>query len=1200
MKKKLTVFVLTAAMIGGLFVLPSAAAADGLVAFPGAEGAGKYATGGRGGTVVHVTNLNDSGTGSFRDAVAHTNRIVVFDVGGTVNLKSDVSVSGNITVAGQTAPGGGGITLRGGKIGMAGDNTIIRFVSSRPGENGVSECDAWGGSKGSNSMIDHCSIGWANDEQFGLYSGEHQTVQYSLIGPANCISYHAKGAHGFGIMMGSKNNTWHHNMIAHNISRNFRGKMGGALDYVNNVIYNWGYNTAYGTFGQENYVGNYFKQGPSTRGGNRFIAINSGTSPEKYRFYLTGNKLVKPDGSDYNAQMNTNNWLGVDYGSSGLTQQTFELTSPLKVTDVNGNDASIARGAQSADDAFNTVVAYAGAGISAAKRPRIDAEVMEEARTGGGSLTGGRDFSTLTSSDTELNEAIAKYGIIEMKYDEYYPPYVPKEINDSDNDGMPDEWELARGLDPNNANDARGDYQGTGYTNIEYYINDLTVNAFPAGVVEPSPTLTDLGEEYQNAAEDADSIRLPKSVKTPADITLPTVGAKGSAISWTSSSKVIVIKNNRVTAVNRSSAGSDSVVLTAAVKNGDFTLKRSFTVTVPGMPTKFDFGAGTVQSGYVAVSAATKYTSGGSYGFDNDDASDMTRAPGDIPTGYDELYADQVDCRSTFKAEVPNGKYKIVIHYGSWNTGFGTSYTVEGVPSGNLYSETAAQYVTETEVTDGVLDIGIAKGAQRYGGYINGLEIIAPRTDYSFDFGDGAVQSGCDAVTSGTWFTPMTGYGFTEGSSQEGMTRAPYDIPSGMEDLHNDQIWGETTFKVELPNGKYRVTIHYGSWNTGFGTNYVIEGTSSGNLYSETAAEYTTEVNVTDGMLDLEIRKGSKSYGGYINGMDIESIGEAATPTPTPEPTATPVPTPEAVVTGNSFNGSGQIMKIETTEQEPVTSVEGLTLYIGTRPGGADQTTKIEYATGGREGTAIALVSGKFASVNRGPRFAVNTPDSPYPYYTMTAEFYAKPVDGTAEPLAGELYYNDAPTALTNDKNTVVNGTKLPLIANEWNKITVTITKTEAAATRVIAVNGTQAAEDTAAEFPVFWGSNQTNYSKVLIDDLTVRTEKAETPEETPMPTEKPNRISVAAQPSGEGYSVSAEFEYNTDTEDELMAAVAVYGENGSLISLRFERIMPEPDGAITLDGVSAVRGNEIRAMLWKAEELCPIAEAEGLTVGTE
>ena len=899
MKKKILALALSAVVMTAFAPpLPAANAADALPAFPGAEGGGMYATGGRGGTVVHVTNLNDSGTGSFRDAVAHTNRIVVFDVGGTINLKSDVSCAGNITIAGQTAPGGGGITLKGGKIGMGGDNTIIRFVSSRPGENGSSECDAWGGSKGSNSMIDHCSIGWANDEQFGLYASEHQTVQYSLIGPSNCISYHSKGAHGFGIMMGAKNNTWHHNMIAHNISRNYRGKTSGSLDYVNNVIYDWGYQTAYGTFGQVNYVGNYFKRGLSTKGGNSYISINSGTAPEKYRFYLTGNKMVNSDGTDYKTEMNTNNWNGLNYGSSGLTESTFRIDAPVKVADVNGNDASVAKNAQTADEAFSTVIAYAGAGISADKRPRIDREVMEEARTGTGYLTGGRDFSNLTSSDTALNEAIATYDIKQMNYDEYYPAAITqKEITDSDNDGMPDEWELARGLDPNNAKDANGDYQGIGYTNIEYYINDLTVNAFPEGVVTLSPTLVDLGESYQNATSDANAIKLStNTIKTANDLTLPTQGAKGSSITWSSSSKAVVIKNNRITTVNRPSSGSETVTLTAAVTNGEFTIRRSFTVTVPGLPTKFDFGGGDVQDGYTAVTASTVYSSQTSYGFDGGSHEDMARAPGEIPSGYENLYNDQTLGETTFKAEIPNGKYTVVIHYGTWNTGFGTSFTVEGKNSGNLYSTTAAQYVTEVEVNDGMLDVVIAKGAKSYGGYINGLEIIAPKTEYHLDFGNGAVQTGYDAVTSTTAYTIMTGYGFTADSSQEGMDRAPGNIPSGYDNLYSDQIFGETNFRADMPEGKYSVTIYYGTWNTGFGTNYTLEGVSSGNLYSEAPAQYTTEVNVTDGALDLNIKKGAKSYGGYISGMDIVRTGDAEqvtpTPTPTAKPTATPTPAP--------------------------------------------------------------------------------------------------------------------------------------------------------------------------------------------------------------------------------------------------------------------------------------------------------------------
>lgn len=165
MKKKLILtlgILLTSSLINsGLYV----SAASNIAAFPGAEGGGKYATGGRGGSVYYVTNLNDSGSGSFRDAVSKPNRIVLFKVGGTIELKSDVVVSSNITIAGQTAPGGAGITLKNFKVGLGGSNIIMRFISSRPGERGkYAEYDALGGANGSNSIVDHCSFGWANDE----------------------------------------------------------------------------------------------------------------------------------------------------------------------------------------------------------------------------------------------------------------------------------------------------------------------------------------------------------------------------------------------------------------------------------------------------------------------------------------------------------------------------------------------------------------------------------------------------------------------------------------------------------------------------------------------------------------------------------------------------------------------------------------------------------------------------------------------------------------------------------------------------------------------------------------------------------------------------------------------------------------------------------------------------------------------------
>ncbi len=574
-KRRLMSLICVASML--VSMIPPAMASSSIVAFPGAEGAGKYATGGRGGKVYHVTNLNDSGTGSFRDAVSGSNRIVVFDVGGTIELESDVVVKGNITVAGQTAPGGGGITLKGGKIGMGGDNIIIRYVSSRPGENGEEECDAWGGSAGSNSIIDHCSIGWANDEQFGLYSKNmHQTVQYSIIGPANSISYHSKGCHGFGIMFGKGQNSWHHNMIAHNVSRNFRGKVEkqNTMDFVNNVLYNWGYQTGYGTLGRINYVGNYLKAGNSTTGSYHFFVRNSGSAIENYLFYVTGNKIMKKDGTAYDSSINTDNWNGV-----GFDKSVYGTDSPMVVQDVNGNDASVVANAQTADEAFATVTAYAGAGISADKRPKIDKQVMEEAINGTGYLTGGRDFSTVTES--ALLSAISKYNIKEMNYDEYYPePITTKEITDTDNDGMSDEWEILRGLNPNK-DDAMGDYLGQGYNNIEYYINDLTVDSFPDGVVTVSPLSADIGEEYYQIRDELEALSIsPTEIKKPADLTLPQTGSiHGLNISWTSASSAIKLSNNQIKTVNRKDS-DQSVTLTASISHGGYNMSKNFTVTV--------------------------------------------------------------------------------------------------------------------------------------------------------------------------------------------------------------------------------------------------------------------------------------------------------------------------------------------------------------------------------------------------------------------------------------------------------------------------------------------------------------------------------------------------------------------------------------------------------------------------------------------
>ncbi|MDE6776102.1 MAG: thrombospondin type 3 repeat-containing protein, partial [Ruminococcus sp.] len=458
--------VITASMPSAYFSGTSNAAGN-ILAFPGAVGGGKYATGGRGGEVYHVTNLNDSGAGSFRDAVSKSNRIVVFDVSGTIELKSNILCSGNVTIAGQTAPGGSGITLKNYKMGMSGDNIICRYISSRPGPYAATSSgnDAWGGAKGSDSIIDHCSMGWTTDEQWGLYSNNmNYTVQYSVLGPADSWGGHKKGLHGFGLMMGKGNLTFDHNLIIHNVSRNFRGKVQSTYtaDFTNNIIYDWGYQTAYGTIGHLNYVNNTLKAGNSTTGGYHWINVDSGTSPQNFKIYCDGNQLINKDGLLH--AITQDNWAGVDVKESiGITKDDLYSASPFGI-DINGENVSSVAGAESAEASYEHVISFAGNGIAPDKRTAVDLQCAEETRNGTGSCSGTSEYD---SSMTDLDKYKIQCGITY----EYPAAVLKKEIVDSDNDGMPDDWELARGLNPNDASDYKGDYCGQGYMNIEYYIN---------------------------------------------------------------------------------------------------------------------------------------------------------------------------------------------------------------------------------------------------------------------------------------------------------------------------------------------------------------------------------------------------------------------------------------------------------------------------------------------------------------------------------------------------------------------------------------------------------------------------------------------------------------------------------------------------------------------------------------------------------
>ena len=283
-------------------------------AFPGAEGYGRNTTGGRGGDVYIVTNLNDSGPGSLREAVkAKGPRTVVFQVSGTIKLESDLKIENDhITIAGQTAPGDG-ICLRDHQVVVKADEVIIRYMRFRLGDETGVDTDAIWGRYYRNIIIDHCSASWSVDEAMSFYGNENMTVQWCLVSESLYMSNHPKGAHGYGGIWGGINTTFHHNLLAHHSSRNPRFSGGETtpcdnVDFRNNVIYNWGFNSAYGGEGGAiNMVANYFKAGPATKSSvrNRIVQI----SDQNGKWYIEDNYV------DGYPAITADNWAG---GGAGL------------------------------------------------------------------------------------------------------------------------------------------------------------------------------------------------------------------------------------------------------------------------------------------------------------------------------------------------------------------------------------------------------------------------------------------------------------------------------------------------------------------------------------------------------------------------------------------------------------------------------------------------------------------------------------------------------------------------------------------------------------------------------------------------------------------------------------------------------------------------------------------------------------------
>lgn len=443
-----------------VLVCSSFAQSEPFIAFPGAEGFGKYTVGGRGGAVYIVSNLNDDGPGSFREAVSATvKRTIVFAVDGTIHLKSPLSIKGYVTIAGQSAPGEG-ICIADQPVKITGDQVIIRYLRFRMGDkyqsqkgmiDGSGSDDALSASRVKNLIIDHCSFSWSTDEVLSVYGGDSTTLQWNIISEPLNFSYHFETGdkdwehHGYGGIWGGKHLTAHHNIFAHCVSRNprFNGARLGSseefVDFRNNVIYNWQSKAVYGgENGTYNFVANYFKSGPSTKKsalGNILDPSKTETLPYG-KFYVADNELEGlPEGK-------TENRLMVTMLSDVYVLNSFNAVSlPMK----------------SASQAYMDALEIAGASF---KRDTLDARVIQDIYNGTGKIIdvqGGYPHGTGYGISKSAWPAL-KSGALQT---------------DTDKDGMPDEWERTQKLNPKDPADAVRFQINSRYTNLEIYLNSI-------------------------------------------------------------------------------------------------------------------------------------------------------------------------------------------------------------------------------------------------------------------------------------------------------------------------------------------------------------------------------------------------------------------------------------------------------------------------------------------------------------------------------------------------------------------------------------------------------------------------------------------------------------------------------------------------------------------------------------------------------
>ncbi len=455
-------------------------------AFPGAQGGGMYSFGGRGGKVMVVTNLNDRGPGSFREALeAGGPRIVVFNVAGIIHLKERIRVRAPyITIAGSTAPGDG-VCIAGDTVELETHDVVIRHMRFRRGQTWVGDRnDSIGGNPIGNIMIDHVSASWGLDENMSMYRHMYTTedgqrlklptvnitIQNSIFGEA--LNTHN---HAFGSTIGGYNATFHHNLWAHNAGRNPSIGMIYDFTFVNNVVYNWRHRTTDGGDHRSFYtiINNYYKPGP----------VTPRDDPIAYRIIRPDARRANPPVDDFgqayvagniteaNAQVSADNWAGgVQVKSIG------EAVTVLKSIQAKAPYPHAYLEIESAQEAYQRVLTQSGATLP--RRDRVDQRMVESVRTGQTTAKAGpnirQQLSNPAYSEEKVDQLIHEVSlglITDVNQVGGYPEYKGTPYADADHDGMPDDWEIRYGLDPHDANDSSGDLNGDGYTNIEEFIN---------------------------------------------------------------------------------------------------------------------------------------------------------------------------------------------------------------------------------------------------------------------------------------------------------------------------------------------------------------------------------------------------------------------------------------------------------------------------------------------------------------------------------------------------------------------------------------------------------------------------------------------------------------------------------------------------------------------------------------------------------